>query len=112
MGIGGAGLIASGAFYLMRSKAISDLDSACVDTRCPASMQNTGDKGKLYTTLGNVSLGLGVVGLGVGTVLLLTGNSNSGSDAASKKESISKSRMTVVFGGSSHSGEAHLVGTF
>ncbi|MBI5533630.1 MAG: hypothetical protein HY898_13000 [Deltaproteobacteria bacterium] len=112
VGVGGASLVASGVFYLMRNKAISDLDAQCIDTRCPASMQDTGDKGKMYTTLGNVTLGLGVVGIGVGTVLLLTGNKSSNADAPAKKESTSKTRMTVVFGGSSNSGEARLVGTF
>ncbi len=114
VGVGGASLIASTIFYLQRSSAISDLDAACVDSRCPASLEDTGNKGKTYTTLANVTLGLGLVGVGVGTYLLLTsGSKPAPAEEAPKTDSArSKPRMTVVFGGSSHSAEASLVGTF
>jgi len=114
VGVGGASLIASGVFYMQRSSAISDLDSACKDSRCPASLEDTGNKGKTYTTLGNITLGLGLVGVGVGTYLLLAGGGKQpAAEPAAKTESArSRPRMTVVFGGSSKSAEASLVGTF
>ena len=114
VGAGGASLLASGVFYMMRSSAISDLDSSCKDSRCPASLEDTGSKGKTYTTLGNITLGLGLVGVGVGTYLLLAGGGKQpATEPAAKTESArSRPRMTVVFGGSSKSAEASLVGTF
>jgi hypothetical protein len=82
MGVGGVSLLASGVFFLLRSGAISDLDSQCKGNVCPSTSQATEDKGKSMTLLGNITLGLGVVGLGVGTVMLLTQQK-----PAAKKES-------------------------
>lgn len=113
MGAGGASLLASGVFYGLRSSAISDHDSQCVNNVCPGSLRATGDSGKSYTTVGNVTLGLGILGLGVGTVLLLTGGDQAA--PAHKTEAASASmrpRMTVVVGGSRSAAEASLVGTF
>ena len=112
IGVGGAGLVAAGTFYLMRNSAINDLDSSCSDHRCPTSMKDTGNKGKTYTTLGNVSLGVGLVGLGVGTVLLLVQGKAPTPSEKAETSPVSKAKMTVLVGGSSHSAEANLVGTF
>jgi len=111
LGAGGVSLAASGIFYMLRAGAISDHDKQCVNNVCPSSLQDTGDKGKTYTTLGNVTLGVGIVGLGVGAVMLLT----SGGDAGGAKPdaaSASNPRMTVMIGGDHHGAEANLVGTF
>jgi hypothetical protein len=80
--VGGAGiasLIASGAMFYLRHTTISDLDKQCGADRmnCPDSAGSTIDRGKLYTTLGNVTLVVGAVGLGVGaTLVVLGGRSN------------------------------------
>ncbi len=71
-GAGVVSLIASGIFYGLRSGAISDLDTACRGNLCPESAKSDSDRGKTMTTLGNVTLGLGLVGIGVGTVLFFT----------------------------------------
>ena len=76
--VGGAGiasLIASGAMFYLRHTTISDLDKQCGANRtgCPDSARNTEDRGKLYTTLGNVTLAVGAAGLGVGAVLVIVG---------------------------------------
>ena len=76
--VGGAGiasLIASGALFYLRHSTISDLDKQCGADRmqCPESAQSTVDRGKLYTTLGNVTLVAGAVGLGVGATLVVLG---------------------------------------
>ncbi len=80
--VGGAGiasLIASGAMFYLRHTSISDLDKQCGADRmsCPDSARNTVDRGKLYTTLGDVTLAVGAVGLGVGAVLVIVGSHSS-----------------------------------
>jgi len=80
--VGGAGvasLAASGFFYMLRSGTMSDLDAACGANRddCPADTEDTFDKGKTYTTVANVTLGLGIVGVGAGVVLYLTDTGSS-----------------------------------
>ena len=77
--VGGAGLgswLVSGAMFYLRQRAIHDLDQQCGPSRanCPSNTQNTYDRGKLYTTLGNVTLAVGAAGLGVGAVLVIVGN--------------------------------------
>ncbi len=113
VGAGGASLVASGVFYLMRSSAISDLDAKCVNNVCPSSLRDTGDKGKTYTTLGNVTLGLGLVGAGVGAVWLLAGSDTSApANKPAEANDARGPRMTVMVGGDHHGAEASLVGTF
>jgi hypothetical protein len=80
--VGGAGiasLLASGAMFYLRHTSISDLDKQCgADRRsCPDSARNTVDRGKLYTTLGDVTLAVGAAGLGVGAVLVVVGSHSS-----------------------------------
>ncbi|HEX3776336.1 MAG TPA: hypothetical protein VHV51_17810 [Polyangiaceae bacterium] len=74
-GVGIASLIGSGAMFLLRQSTISDLDKQCGPSRnaCPDSEHNTVDRGKLYTTLGDVTLAVGAVGLGVGAALVIAG---------------------------------------
>jgi hypothetical protein len=80
--VGGAGiasLIGSAAMFSFRHTAINDLDEQCGADRqsCPDSAQSTIDRGKLYTTLGNVTLVVGALGLGVGTTLVVLGGRSS-----------------------------------
>ncbi|HVU03383.1 MAG TPA: hypothetical protein VHE30_16600 [Polyangiaceae bacterium] len=73
-GVGVAGLIGAGVFYGLRAGAKSDLDDKCRGNVCPESLKGTEDKGKLYSTLSVVSLGVGVVGVGVATYLFVSGS--------------------------------------
>jgi len=80
--VGGAGiasLIASGAMFYLRQTTINDLDEQCGPDRmsCPDSARSTVDRGKLYTTLGNVTLAVGAIGLGVGATLVVLGGRSS-----------------------------------
>ncbi|MEI9935849.1 MAG: hypothetical protein WDO69_01365 [Pseudomonadota bacterium] len=80
--VGGAGiasLIASGAMFYLRHSTISDLDKQCGADRmsCPDNAQSTIDRGKLYTTLGNITLAVGAAGLGVGATLVVVGGRSS-----------------------------------
>jgi hypothetical protein len=74
-GVGIASLIGSGAFFYLRHTTITDLDKQCGANRqsCPDSERDTVDRGKLYTTLGDVTLAVGAVGLGVGAALVIAG---------------------------------------
>jgi hypothetical protein len=78
-GVGIASLIGSGAMFYLRHTTISDLDKQCGSDRqaCPDSERSTVDRGKLYTTLGDVTLAVGAVGLGVGATLVILGSHSS-----------------------------------
>lgn len=112
LGVGGASLAASGVFYLMRGSAISDHDSTCRGDICPESLQGTGDNGKTFTTLGNVTLGLGVVGVGVGTVLLLTSNKKTEAPPPPRSAIAAPKVVNVVVGTSGQSAGATVLGVF
>ena len=68
-GIGVASLVTSGIFFYIRSSAQSDLEDKCQGTLCPESARASGDRGKLATTVTNVTLAVGVVGVGAGITL-------------------------------------------
>ncbi len=113
MGVGGASLVSSGVLYFMRADTLSDHDDQCVNNVCPTSLKDTGDKGKTYAMLGNVTLGIGLIGLGVGTVMLLTdGDTPSNSEAEMARKKPPTSHLSIVVGGSDNGAEANLVGTF
>jgi hypothetical protein len=70
-GVGVAGLAGAGVFFGLRKGAESDLDKVCRGNVCPKSLEDTQNKGQLYTTLSMVSLGVGVVGIGGATYLFI-----------------------------------------
>ena len=78
-GVGIASLIGSGALFYLRHTTITDLDKQCGADRqtCPDSERSTVDRGKLYTTLGDVTLAVGAVGLAVGAALVIAGGHSS-----------------------------------
>ena len=77
-GIGIGALGASGVFFGLRSKKISDLDSVCPQRQCPSHAQQSDiDAGKLDTTIANVTLAVGVAAVAGGLVLVLTSPSSS-----------------------------------
>jgi hypothetical protein len=75
-GVGIASLIGSGAMFYLRHTTITDLDKQCGSDRqsCPDSARASVDRGKLYTTLGDVTLAVGAVGLGLGAALVIAGS--------------------------------------
>ncbi|HQF23270.1 MAG TPA: hypothetical protein PL065_07395 [Polyangiaceae bacterium] len=94
----------------MRSSTIQDHEDQCVGNVCPRSLEDTGDKGKTYGMVGNITLGVGLVGVGVGTIMLLAGGSSSTETAGQTGQAASN--LTVLIGGSGRGAEAALVGTF
>jgi hypothetical protein len=78
-GIGVASLGASAVFFGLRAGKISDLDKACPDHRCQQSSQSDIDTGKMYTTVANVTLAVGVAAVAGGLVLVLTSGHSSAS---------------------------------
>ncbi len=74
-GVGVASLIGSGVMFYLRHNAINDLDAECGANRqtCPDSAHNTVDHGKLYTTLGDVTLAVGAAGVIAGAALVIAG---------------------------------------
>ena len=78
-GVGIASLLTSGAMFYLRQNAISDLDQQCGAGRsaCPPSSKNTVANGKLYTTIGDLTLVAGAVGLAAGAALVIVGSRSS-----------------------------------
>jgi hypothetical protein len=72
IGVGGAGLLASGVTGAMALKKRSDLRSECVDGKCRSSSAKKISTYHTYGTTSAAALGVGVLGVGVGLVLLLT----------------------------------------
>jgi hypothetical protein len=69
-GVGVASLAASGVFFLLRSKSIKSLEDSCpTRVSCPASEQSTYDRGKTYTVVADVTLGIGIAGVATGATL-------------------------------------------
>lgn len=64
--VGVASLATAGVMYGLRASTVSDMDAACGPNRdhCPKSLQATEDKGRTYTTAGNVFVVIGVVAVG------------------------------------------------
>ena len=94
-GVGVASLIGAGVMYGLRAGTISDLDTACGGdrSRCPAAKSDVADKGKTYTTLGNVFLGVGVVALASALVIAVASPS-----AQHEPTSASRSTWTLSSG--------------
>lgn len=68
-GVGIAGLASFGVFgYLTRSQ-FNSLEQDCPDATCPPNSADEVDRGRLYQTVANVSLGVGVLGAALGTTL-------------------------------------------
>ena len=69
-GIGVASLVGAGTMFVLRSNALSDLDSSCpTHTDCPASEQPTYDRGRRDALVGDVLLGVGVAAVAASVVL-------------------------------------------
>jgi hypothetical protein len=83
LGVGAASLVASGATYLVRQNALSNLEDECggeVKAQkgpCPRSVKNDIDTGKLMSTLSPIFLVGGIVGVGSGIAFLWAGSSSS-----------------------------------
>jgi hypothetical protein len=60
---------------LLNKTQFEDIDDQCSNARCPADLRDDAETGRLYQTVANVSLGVGVVGLATGLYFLLSGDS-------------------------------------
>lgn len=59
MGVGAAGFVAAGVFYLMRGSALNARDALCDETGCPEEARPDHDRAVTFNTITNVSLGVG-----------------------------------------------------
>lgn len=70
VGVGVVGLAGAGVSFALRSRALADVDATCGPGRvdCDPALSDTAARGKTYTLVGNVLLGVGatatLVGLG------------------------------------------------
>jgi hypothetical protein len=56
----------------LRGGTLSDLDKVCANGHCPPSSESLASKGKTYTGLAELTLGLGGVAAITGVILLAT----------------------------------------
>lgn len=72
-GIGLAALGVGGIMYAYRSGTIYEMDAACGPdrNRCPRNVEDIESRGRTYTSVGNIFLGLGVVAVATGVVLYI-----------------------------------------
>lgn len=82
-GVGIAAVAASVFFYKKAGDAKDELDAGCIGNKCPDTLRDTQSRGETYTTLGGVSLGIGIASLAAGAVLALgSASSTSGAKPA------------------------------
>lgn len=75
-GVGLAGAAVFGVFGAMSNAKYDDLQNACTNERCSPSEQDDIEAGKLYQTIANVGLAVGIVGLGASAALFALGSSS------------------------------------
>ncbi|MBI2391591.1 MAG: hypothetical protein HYV09_18530 [Deltaproteobacteria bacterium] len=73
-GVGAASLIGAGVFYGLRASTLSELDASCsARVDCDPSKRDLADRGRTYTIVGNVLLGVGLASIGAAlTIVVLT----------------------------------------
>lgn len=59
VGVGAAGFIAAGVFYVLRGSALNARDALCDASGCPEGARPDHDRAVTFNTLTNVSLGVG-----------------------------------------------------
>lgn len=59
LGIGGAGLVATGIFYALRGSALNAQEAQCDDSGCPEAARADHDRAVTYNTLTNVAAVVG-----------------------------------------------------
>lgn len=90
-GLGVAALAGGGAMYLLRQGTITDLEEMCGPTRssCPENARDTFDKGRTYTTYGNILIGVGAVSLATAVVLFIVAPPSSNEPKTASKPAFS-----------------------
>jgi len=83
-GVGVAALAGGGLMYVLRQGTIDDLASVCGPDRaqCPEDKRDLAERGRAYTTWGNVMLGVGALGVATSAVLFVIAPSADSSKAA------------------------------
>lgn len=72
VGVGAVGLAASAIFYGIRLSTLSDLDTTCVNGKCPLGASQPISDAKTFTALSGIALGVGLASVGAGIYLIVT----------------------------------------
>lgn len=87
LGVGGAGLIATGIAIAVRAGALAEIDATCPSHKnCSSTLMGTRDTGVTASTLANVFGGVALAGIGAGVTLVILSRS-SGEPPASEAPS-------------------------
>jgi hypothetical protein len=86
LGVGGVGLVVGAITGIVASGKHGDLETACPDNRCPATVESDLDSFRTMGTLSTVGFVVGGVFAAAGVVLLVTAPSDEGADAAAALE--------------------------
>ena len=70
----------------MSNAKYNDLEDACPNGRCASDQQSKIDDGRLYQTLANVGLVVGVVGVGASVTLFVLSSSGPSEHKAARLE--------------------------
>lgn len=85
LGVTGLGVAGFVGFGLLDRHYYEELQDRCVNGQCPDTLRDDAERGRLYQTLANVSLGVGVVSAVTATYMFLSSGGKQ-EEARAKKE--------------------------
>ena len=109
LGAGATSILVGGMFVMLRNDTIDQLDEECVAEHCPASMESTSNRGKVYAMAANGFLGVGVISAAIGTVILMQDQEP---ERPATKSARTERNVTLSAGGPSGPAGATLWGSF
>jgi hypothetical protein len=83
-GIGLAGFATFAVFGILDNGKYNDIKDSCPNGVCPRALADDAETGRMYQTIANVGLGVGIAGVATSVVLFATAPSHSKERAASK----------------------------
>lgn len=112
LGAGITSVVVGGMFVKLRNDTINELEGQCVDDHCSQALEDTSNRGKIFTMAANAFLGAGVISAGIGTVILMQSDAEPEAPAGPKPDSPPGPRVGLSAAGPGGSPGATLWGKF
>lgn len=112
LGAGATSILVGGMFVMLRNDTIDKLDQECVNDHCPASLESTSNRGKIYAMAANGFLGVGVISAAIGTVILAQGSKEKPAANPAEKPATSETKVMLSAGGPGGPAGATVWGSF